>query len=52
VIFFSFKASLHAGVSTYECGIQQAIPQSAFMDAVNDYVVNSETDDDGSFIQA
>ena len=48
----SFKTRLHAGVSTTESQICQAIPQSAFVDAVNDYVANSETEDDGSGIEA
>ena len=41
------------GVSTTEgYRIHPAIPQSVFEDAVNDYVDNSETDDDGSMIEA
>jgi hypothetical protein len=52
VIFFSFEASLHAGISTFEGRLQSAIPQSAFLDAVNEYVNKSETDDDGSYILA
>jgi hypothetical protein len=54
VILFSFKAaSLHAGVSTFMGGaVQQAIPVSAFADAVNDYVGNSGTDDDGDMLEA
>jgi hypothetical protein len=43
----SFKSSLHAGISTCEIRVRQDIPVSAFADAVNDYVDNSETDDDG-----
>jgi hypothetical protein len=35
----------------FEGRIQQAIPQSAFLDAINDYVNNSEINDDGSMIQ-
>lgn len=50
--FFSHKTSLHAGVSTTEGWIHQAIPHSAFVDAVNDYVANSETDDEGSMVEA
>ena len=46
---FSFKNSLHAGVSTFEHGVRQAIPHSAFVDAVKDYQEDdSETDDEGS----
>lgn len=52
VNLISFKTRLHAGVSTTESRIHQAIPQSAFIDAVNDYVENSVTDDDGSGIEA
>ena len=47
-----FKPRLHAGVSTTESQVHQAILQSAFTDAVNDYVAKSETDDDGSGIEA
>jgi len=32
--------------------IPQAIPQSAFADAVKEYVANSETDHDGCMIEA
>ena len=32
--------------------IRQAIPESAFADAVNEYVGNSETDDDGDMLEA
>lgn len=52
MILFSLKASLHAGVSTFTTGIKQAIPQSAFIDAVNDYIAQSETDDDGDMLEA
>ena len=54
MILFSFKAaSLHAGVSTFMGGAtQQAIPKSVFADAVNEYVGNSETDDDGDMLEA
>ena len=46
---FSLNNSLHAGVSTFEHGVRQAIPHSAFVDAVNDYQeADSETDDEGS----
>jgi hypothetical protein len=48
----SLKISLHAGVSTNEVKIRQAIPQSAFVDAVKDYEENSETDDEGCMIDA
>ena len=48
----SFINSLHAGVSTTGVFTRAAIPESAFVDAVNDYVENSETDDDGSMIEA
>lgn len=48
-----FKTSLHAGISTTTAiGIRQAIPESAFVDAVNDYVANSETDDEGDMYEA
>ena len=47
-----FKSSLHAGVSTTVAEIHQAIPKSAFVDAVNDYVANSETDEEGDMIEA
>ena len=42
----SYNPSLHAGVSTIESRVKQAIPQSAFVDsdAVNDVVENSVTD--------
>lgn len=41
------------GVSTVEgYRIHPAIPQLAFVDAVNDYVENLETDDDGAMIEA
>ena len=48
------KNSLHAGVSTTrgQIRVHQATPQSAFIDTVNDYVENSETDDDGSMVEA
>jgi hypothetical protein len=48
----SLNISLHAGVSTTEVKIHQAIPQSAFVDAVKDYVENSETDDEESMVDA
>jgi hypothetical protein len=41
----SFKTSLNAGVSTPVKGIRQAIPESAFDDAVNDYMANDNMDD-------
>ena len=51
-VSFKLECSLHAGVSTFDGGIRQAIPQSAFADAVDDYVGNSETDDDGDMLDA
>ena len=36
---------LHAGVSTVEPQTHQAIPFEAFVDAVEDYEADSETDD-------
>jgi hypothetical protein len=48
----SFNGSLRAGVSTCESRIQQAIAVSALADAVNDYLENLETDDDGGMIEA
>lgn len=49
ILNFSFKNSLHAGVSTFELGVRQAIPHSAFVDAVKEYKEDdSETDDEGS----
>jgi hypothetical protein len=39
---------LHAGVSTCEPQTPQAIPFEAFVDAVEDYEADSETDDEGS----
>ena len=52
--FISFNGSLHAGISTLaiEGWIPQAIPQSAFVDAVNDYVAHLETDDVGCTLEA
>jgi hypothetical protein len=52
--FISFKtrASLHAGVSTTESQIRPAIPQSAFIDAVVDYIADDVTDDEGSGYEA
>jgi hypothetical protein len=47
-ILFLFDISLHAGVSTAEFRSRQAIPHSAFVDAVNDYQEDDETDDEGS----
>jgi hypothetical protein len=54
MILNSFEAtSLHAGVSTFMGGAAlPAIPVSAFADAVNDYVGNSATDDDGDMLEA
>ena len=37
----SFENSLNAGVSTNANQIQEAIPQSAFIDAVKDYVADN-----------
>jgi hypothetical protein len=47
----SFENSLHAGVST-TVFLRQAIPQSAFEDAVKDYVADPETDDEGDMYEA
>jgi hypothetical protein len=35
-----------------DCGPCQAIPSSAFDDAVKDYQEDSETDDEGDMIEA
>ena len=47
-MFSFYIISLHAGVSGTEFRSNQAIPHSAFVDAVNDYVADSETDEEGS----
>src|ERR1700679_343539 len=47
-----FKISLHAGLSTTEVKYRQGIPHSAFVDAVNEYEADSETDDEGSMLDA
>jgi hypothetical protein len=39
---------LHAGVSTIEPEIRQAIPRSAFVEAVEEYEKDDETEDEGS----
>ena len=39
---------LHTGVLTIEPEIRQAIPQSAFVDAVEEYEKDEETEDEGS----
>ena len=52
VNLISYNPSLHAGISTIESRVKQAISQSAFVDAVDDYVENSVTDDEGSGIEA
>jgi hypothetical protein len=54
MILNSFEgASLHAGVSTFMGGAAlPAIPESVFADVVNDYVGNSDTDDDGDMLEA
>ena len=44
----SFEISLHAGVSPTNGQTWLAIPQSDFVDVVNDYVA----DDEGSMIEA
>ena len=44
--------SLHAGVSTIEPVSQHAIPFSAFIDVVEEYIEDSETDDEGSMREA
>ena len=44
--------SLHAGVSTMEPQQRQAISFSAFVDAVEEYERDSETDDEGDMIEA
>ena len=51
-ITFSFETSVHAGVSTTVNRIHQVIPESAFADAVNDYIADDETDDEGDMILA
>jgi hypothetical protein len=43
---------LHAGVSTVEPQTGQAIPFEAFVDAVEEYEADSETDDEGDQIIA
>jgi hypothetical protein len=47
IYLFTFLR-LHAGVSTTERQTCQAIPFEAFVDAVDDYEADSETDDEGS----
>ena len=47
---YSLSIRLHAGVSTIEPQIRQAIPCSAFVDAVEDYEADSETDDEGDMM--
>ena len=49
-IFISIR--LHARVSTIEPQIRQAIPFSAFVDAVEDYEADTETDDEGDMMNA
>ena len=49
---YSLSIRLHAGVSTIEPQIWQAIPFSAFVDAVEDYEADSETDDEGDMMNA
>jgi hypothetical protein len=49
---YSFSIRLHAGVSTIEPQIRQAIPFSAFVDAVEDYEADTETDDEGDMMNA
>jgi hypothetical protein len=44
--------SLHAGVSTVEPQTRQAIPFEAFVDAVEEYEADSETDDEGDQMNA
>ena len=44
--------SLHAGVSTIEPVSRHAISFSAFVDAVEEYIADSETDDEGSMRDA
>jgi len=43
---------IHARVSTVEPQTRQAIPFNAFMDAVEEYEVDSETDDEGDQMNA
>ena len=43
---------LHAGVSTVEPQTRQAIPFDAFIDAVDDYEADSQTDDEGDQMNA
>ena len=43
---------LHAGVSTVEPQTRQAIPFDAFIDAVDDYEAESQTDDEGDQMNA
>jgi hypothetical protein len=51
-IFLFIIIRLHAGVSTVEPQTRQAIPFSAFIDAVEDYEADSETDDEGDMMNA
>jgi hypothetical protein len=48
----SFKGSIHGGVSTGQVMVRQAIPESLFAEAIDDYIENSETDDDGDRMEA
>ena len=48
----SFENSLNAGVSTNANQIQEAIPQSAFIDVVKDYVADNEINGEGSMVEA
>ena len=48
----SFENSLNAGISTNANQIWEAIPQSAFIDAVKDYVADNEINSEGSMVEA
>ena len=49
---FASILRLHAGVSTVEPQTRQAIPFEAFVDAVEEYEADSETDDEGDQLNA
>ena len=48
----NFNTSLNAGVSTNANQIREAVPQSAFIDAVKDYVADNEINGEGSMVEA
>ena len=48
----SLENSLNAGVSINVNLIREAIPQSAFVDAVKDYVAYNEINGEGSMVEA